>query len=380
MQILNLFATLSFRVILLLFQISAMSAFTSPAAHTLARTLLVATTKDVASLNIANAVSSKTGMWQQISDGLYKSARLNSVLWVQNESLLGLDNPHRIVPLSETEKSALEEVLFLSRHSAASGVASLTVHPIGVAWLNDEECAQYGGKGGKCSPPSMRIGRIYRNLLAETKKRGLEKTFEVTMEATHHGPYSELPTCFIEIGSCDKTWPNQDAAAVWADLLEEELQQPEGETAAPGEGNGSTNDDGSIVVALLGGGHYIPKMNDCARLGENVYVGHSIASYALQALLLQEEGNDDSAAAITWKSVVLECIESTLSAHPARQLVVLIDKKAFKAAGRARLMGLLDGMGIPYAWSVSDVKKIYEARQQSASAVAASSVSEKVGS
>ena len=205
------------------------------------------------------------------------------------------------------------------------------------------------------------------------------------MEATHHGPYSELPTCFVEIGSCDKTWPNKDAAAVWADLLEEELQQPEEETAAPGEGNcnGNTIDDGSIVVALLGGGHYIPKMNDCARLGENVYVGHSIASYALQALLLQEEGHDDSAAAITWKSVVLECIESTLSAHrvhSARQLVVLIDKKAFKAAGRARLMGLLDGMGIPYAWSVSDVKKIYDARQQRSARAVAASVSEKVAS
>jgi D-aminoacyl-tRNA deacylase len=323
------------------------------------KTLLVATTKDIASLNIANAVSSMP-MWQKVGGGsetVWKSDEGRAVLWLQNESLLRLDNPQNLVPaLSSEEKDGIEEVIFLSRHSAASGVASLTVHPIGVAWLKSDECEKYGGKGGRCSPPSSRIGRIYRNLLAETKKRGLEKTFEVTMEATHHGPFTEIPTCFVEIGSDEKTWPNEEAASVWADLLKDELaREPD-------------NESNGMVVALLGGGHYIPKMNDCARLGEDLYVGHSIASYGLQNLLLQastfvkEEGGEIAGdeEAVTWKSVVMECISSTQLAHPNRRLVVLIDKKAFKADGRALLTGLMDDLGIPYAWSVSDIKKMYQ--------------------
>lgn len=347
-----------------------MSAFTQGAA----RTLLVATTKDIASLNIATAVSALP-MWDKVAEDssskVWRSAEGKAVLWLQNESLLKLDNPHTLVPLlSEEEKSALSEVIFLSRHSAASGVASLTVHPIGVAWLNDDECEKYGGKGGRCSPPSNRIGRIYRNLLSETKKRGLEKTFEVTMEATHHGPYCDRPTCFVEIGSDESTWPNEEAASVWADLLGEELQREE-DVASDG-----------IVVAMMGGGHYVPKMNDCARFGDGMYIGHSIASYGLQNLLLQassfEKEGADVEGAVTWKSVAMECITSTKLAHPSRELVVLIDKKAFKSEGRGLLTGLCDDLGIPYAFSVSDVKKVYESRKKEKEVVQAEEAPQKV--
>ena len=129
------------------------------------------------------------------------------------------------LPLSGEDKKYIEEIIFLSRHSAASGKASLTVHPIGVAWLDDTESLErYGGKARRCSPPSQRIARIYRNLLAYTQRRDLIDTFEVTMEATHHGPFCDIPTCFVEIGSDEKTWDNIEAANLWSDLLEEELK------------------------------------------------------------------------------------------------------------------------------------------------------------
>ena len=325
------------------------------------RTLLVATTKDIASLNIANALVARDESWKEVADRVWDHSSGQAWLWLQDESLLKLDNPHTMseLPLSGEDKKFIEEVIFLSRHSAASGVASLTVHPIGVAWLDDTESLErYGGKARRCSPPSARIARIYRNLLAHTQKLDLSDTFEVTMEATHHGPFCEIPTCFVEIGSDEKTWENADAANLWSDLLEEELQLPVESSEA----------EGGVVVALLGGGHYIPKMNDCARFGDNIYVGHSIASYGLQSLLLAastfEKETQGEQAAITWKSVVMECINSTKVAHPSRQLVVLIDKKAFKADGRSLLTGLLDNLHIPYCWSVSDVKKLWQAAQE----------------
>ena len=95
-----------------------------------------------------------------------------------------------------------------------------------------------------------------------------------------------------------------------------------------------------------------------------MYVGHSIASYGLQNLLLEASSSGkeqgDASGEVTWRSVVLECIASTRLAHPSRDLVVLIDKKAFKSEGRGLLTGLCDELGVPYAWSVSDVKKLYE--------------------
>ena len=32
----------------------------------------------------------------------------------------------------------------------------------------------------------------------------------------------------------------------------------------------------------IGGGHYVPKLNDAARLGEGLHIGHALASYTLQ--------------------------------------------------------------------------------------------------
>jgi D-aminoacyl-tRNA deacylase len=30
---------------------------------------------------------------------------------------------------------------------------------------------------------------------------GMQDQFEVTLEATHHGPHVDLPACFVEIGA-----------------------------------------------------------------------------------------------------------------------------------------------------------------------------------
>jgi D-tyrosyl-tRNA(Tyr) deacylase len=41
---------------------------------------------------------------------------------------------------------------------------------------------------------------LYRAIYLETNKRGMQDQFEVTLEATHHGPYASIPACFVEIG------------------------------------------------------------------------------------------------------------------------------------------------------------------------------------
>jgi len=93
----------------------------------------------------------------------------------------------------------VDDVIFLSKHTAASGTRSLTVHPIGVPWLADT--TRTGGLPGRCVPPHQEIAQLYRKLLSEVKERSLADKYQVTLEATHHGPFSEVPCCFVEIGS-----------------------------------------------------------------------------------------------------------------------------------------------------------------------------------
>lgn len=343
------------------------------------KTLLVATRKDPASLTLVNALMiDGRGGWQSLKkDRLWKATHRDVHLWLQDDSLLGLDNPHKLVcsELLESDREAVEfdEVIFLSKHSAASGVASLTVHPIGVPWLTQQECGKYGGKGGACSPPSPSIASLYRDVLQVAKDDRDLQDFEVTLEATHHGPYCELPSCFVEIGSDETQWSNEHAGRVWASVLTKHLA---------GAGTGDiTNEDATgltltltgLSVVVLGGGHYCPKMNDVARIGSNVYVGHALANYALSGLLAADVEDDENAkdgqgmerGAVnpTWQSAVRSAIETTRSALPFTTTVVLIDKKAFKSEQKRKLIRLVEQMGLEWTHNVSHIKNMAQQLQ-----------------
>lgn len=279
--------------------------------------LLVASTVDPASFNLAQSLLAKTGVWKEINKGniwmsssasydgtVIKSSssfpqfRHNYVyLWLQNQPLLHLNyvdelfrkelssstssslymdyltssssasyispsssvaevttpcnipnlfNTQQVTDSSSSFSSSLllphiDDVLFLSKHSAASGISSLTVHPIGIPWTTDT--IRNGGVAGKCSPPSFRIAALYRLLLHYTKKHEqlkqqqmnnnnvnnissatssveaavpavVSQEIQVTLEATHHGPYVTLPTCFVEIGSAASEWVRTDLSDI----------------------------------------------------------------------------------------------------------------------------------------------------------------------
>lgn len=253
-------------------------------------TLLIATRTDPASVNIANFLFAKY-KWNQIQNieeddcKIYEtSSKWGSklYLWYINQCSLTLNHTNSLFcsQLSKTVPSSSfrppQDILFLSRHAAASGTLSLTVHPVGIPWLTDN--THVGGIPGKCSPPSFRIASLYRSLLVEAKAKGLTDRFEVTMEATHHGPYVEVPACFVEIGSCEAEWTNSEAGEIWCDVLGQHLGlvPKESETTSTiTEGLTSLSvssgtvsipespvSPGGVVVMTIGGGHYVPKMND----------------------------------------------------------------------------------------------------------------------
>ncbi|HUR69630.1 MAG TPA: D-aminoacyl-tRNA deacylase [Candidatus Thermoplasmatota archaeon] len=162
-----------------------------------------------------------------------------------------------------------DAILVASKHRAESGKPALTVHPIG----NFGE-AQVGGKPQRLVPTAPRImGRVLRRLASEAK--GL--AHQVTFEATHHGPYLETPTAFVEIGTDEAAWSDPDigrrvARAILA-------------AATPGPA------DAAPVLVALGGSHYAPRASDLARQGR-ANIGHIIPGYAIERGLSMEVALD----------------------------------------------------------------------------------------
>ena len=192
--------------------------------------LLIASTVDPASYNIAQSLLCRSNIWREIEKGKIwlssSNQRHNNVfLWLQHKPLLQLNyaddcfrnelslsssplssssayitdfyskryhpqlssSSSSILsppPLQSTSSSHnghhnlnLDDVIFLSKHSAASGIASLTVHPIGIPWSTD--VVRNGGITGRCSPPSFRISSLYRSLLQRVEELNVKYKYQV---------------------------------------------------------------------------------------------------------------------------------------------------------------------------------------------------------
>ena len=157
---------------------------------------------------------------------------------------------------TERTKLKVDNIVFLSRHKAASGRPSLTVHPIG-NWGT----AEFGGKEAEISgaAPEWMTG-----LLLNIMKNRIPG-YDVCFEATHHGPYIETPTMFLEIGSSEIEWEKREPAeALVKSLLE-------------------LGHIAGINVIGIGGGHYTPRYTEAA-FSHEVCFGHMVANYGVEIL------------------------------------------------------------------------------------------------
>ncbi len=111
-----------------------------------------------------------------------------------------------------------EFIIFASRHSSKSGKPTLSVHPVG-SWGK----AELGGKDRELGPASAALMKNYLISLEE-KKEALGLDFEVSYEATHHGPGLKTPCCFIEIGSTENEWGNEKAGLAIAETIMERTE------------------------------------------------------------------------------------------------------------------------------------------------------------
>ena len=217
--------------------------------------LLVASNKDIASLNIKQQILkhypfAKTAQTFQAKPHLY-TADINGkkvTLVTLNEESVKAQNLPDNFPNANL-------IVFISRHSSQSGKPTLSVHTPGN--FGD---AELGGLPRTLSvSPASAMQTALKALMHY--KEELNLNYEVSFECTHHGPSLNVPTMFVELGSSPAQWNDLKAAEAVA------------HAAMSAIANFST--PASSAVLGIGGTHYNQKFTLMALVGEAVF-GHMI--------------------------------------------------------------------------------------------------------
>lgn len=141
----------------------------------------------------------------------------------------------------EDRYGGYDSFVFLSKHAAESGVPALTCHSTG----NFSE-ARSGGRDRQVAIPYPSLQRRY--LRALYQNRDLFSGFDITIEATHHGPTAlDRPCLFIEVGTTPRQWGDRDLCSAVARIVRDTMVE-----AVP------RTDDVPYAICM-GGTHYSKK-------------------------------------------------------------------------------------------------------------------------
>ena len=201
--------------------------------------VLVASDQDLAGMTMTNYLLSSG---EFASEGKkdhgesYRSPRHNNIeLHISSGSLLNLENLDDLYPDAGV-------FIFLSKHKSDSGIPTLTCHCTG----NFAEDNAYGGRPRELAISYPSLQKKYLKAITDAWQKVPQ--YDITIEATHHGPTSlNKPVLFVELGSSEKQWIDNNAAAVICDTLLEMLDKD--------------IDYCDKVGIALGGTHYPTKFN-----------------------------------------------------------------------------------------------------------------------
>lgn len=144
-------------------------------------------------------------------------------------------------------------IIFASRHQSVKKEKSLCIHAPGI-W-NDKIC--------KTSALFNKF--MFEKLHEIIKEHPLD--YNLTIEATHHGPFIEKPCTFIEIGSGETDWKDNRAGFVIAKTIHQTIHE-------------FRENPYNEIAFAIGGPHYCPNFNKI-QLNSNIAISHIIPQYAL---------------------------------------------------------------------------------------------------
>jgi len=151
-------------------------------------------------------------------------------------------------------------IIFASKHKSEAGGKTLSVHAPG-NWRS----ADFGGVSGKACRSSALFMKYLFEKLNEKATESYLTDYNVTMEATHHGPLIDKPCVFIEIGSRETEWTDRRAGFAVARAISDAIS------------TFKENPYHEIAIAL-GGPHYCPSFNKI-QLKSNIAISHVIPNY-----------------------------------------------------------------------------------------------------
>ena len=262
--------------------------------------LIVCYEQDLPSLNMKKQLMGRLQWDDMGTDGT------NSYMSSGNDVLMTIDRMH--VHAENVDRTAegfgikVDEMVVLSRHSSASGKPTLTVHPIGNYRAND--------MGGKAETLVRPTPHLMTSVLRNIPRFNKDPSYSISFEVTHHGPYVDVPTMYLEIGSDESHWGDEVAAGVLIDsLLSAEVS------------------DYPVVIGV-GGGHYAPRFTDLA-LSTKVDIGHMVPNYQINDASDEEVSRMISSAA--------EVTDTDL---------VYVHRNSMKGPEERRVNGIIDSLGL----------------------------------
>jgi len=269
--------------------------------------LIVASNKDIASLNIKKQILNNYS-FSKVSEEFKENPVYEATF---------SDKPVKLVTLNEESIYAqnitnffpnANLIVFISRHSSASGTPTLSTHTPG----NLAE-AKLGGIPRKVSVSPANAMRHTLKEMARLKEE-MQLDYEVSYECTHHGPSLNVPTMFAELGSSPKQWKDLKAAEAVAHATIEAVSN-------------FSNFPAKAVIGI-GGPHYNNKFTRIA-LKDDMAFSHMIPKYALPNIDLK---------------ILNQCVEKTLE----RVELAVLDWKGIKGEHKPKLVEMLKKIDMPF--------------------------------
>ncbi len=166
--------------------------------------LVVASIKDVASMNIAEKLISLYG-FEKAEETFQQNALYSKRIQGEEVKLIFISE-ETIWAQTIADHFSPQLVIFVSRHSGVAGIPTLSVHTPG-----NLGNAEFGGLAKRVSIcPASAMKNALLELARNKEENNLQ--YEVSYECTHHGPSLDVPAMFVELGSSLEHWKNLEAA------------------------------------------------------------------------------------------------------------------------------------------------------------------------
>jgi len=269
--------------------------------------LIVASNKDIASLNIKKQILNNYS-FSKVSEEFKENPVYEATFSDRLVKLVTLNKESVYAQNITNFFTNLELIIFISRHSSASGTPTLSTHTPG----NLAE-AKLGGMPRKVSVSPANAMRDALKAMMRLKEE-MQLDYDVSYECTHHGPSLNVPTMFTELGSSPTQWKDLEAAEAVAQATIEAVSNFSDFPAKP--------------VIGIGGPNYNDKFTRIA-LKDDLAFGHMIPKYALPHIDLE---------------ILNQCVEKTLE----RVQLAVLDWKGIKGEHKPKLVETLKKMNMPF--------------------------------